>query len=207
MPSVTPIHTARQRRSGEIYADLAGFQAVSPDVKLGSECVSEFADWRELRLRPTKTGRFEQNTTLKGENTMKTQKNENMTSGSIRLTPTMWNECDKRTEELGLRSRNEFIRDAIDFYMEWLDKPSSQKFLTPALESVIGAKVRDSEDRIARLLFKLAVAQNMQAHIVADIAQLEESQTENYRLLALREMRETNGRMVMEDILNNYQRD
>ena len=56
---------------------------------------------------------------------MKTQKNENMTSGSIRLTPTVWNECDKRAEELGLRSRNEFIRDAIDFYMEWLDKPSS----------------------------------------------------------------------------------
>ena len=138
---------------------------------------------------------------------MKTQKNENMTSGSIRLTPTMWNECDKRAEELGLRSRNDFIRDAIDFYMEWLDKPSSQKFLTPALESVIGAKVRDSEDRIARLLFKLAVAQNMQAHIVADIAQLDESQTENYRLLALREMRETNGRMAMEDILNNYRRE
>ena len=76
---------------------------------------------------------------------MKTQKIENMTAKSIRLTPTQWNECDKRAEELGLRSRNDFIRDAIDFYMEWLDKPSSQKFLTPALESVIGAKVRDKE--------------------------------------------------------------
>jgi len=63
------------------------------------------------------------------------------------------------------------------------------------------------EAMLARLLFKLAVAQNMQAHIVADIAQLDESQTENYRLLALREMRETNGRMAMEEILNNYQRD
>ncbi len=207
MPSVTPTHTARQRRSGEIYADFGRFQAITLDVKPGSECVSEFADWRELRLRPTKTGGFEPKTTLKGGISMKTQKNETMTSGSIRLTPTMWNECDKRAEELGLRSRNEFIRDAIDFYMEWLDKPSSQKFLTPALESVIGAKVRDSEDRIARLLFKLAVAQNMQAHIVADIVQLDESQTENYRLLALREMRETNGRMAMEEILNNYQQD
>ena len=85
VPSVTPIHTARQRRSGEIYADLAGFQEISPDVKPGSECVSEFADWRELRLRPTKTGGFEQNTTLKGENTMKTQKNENMTRGTVDL--------------------------------------------------------------------------------------------------------------------------
>lgn len=138
---------------------------------------------------------------------MKTQKIENMTAKSIRLTPTQWNECDKRAEELGLRSRNDFIRDAIDFYMEWLDKPSSQKFLTPALESVIGAKVRDIEDRIARLLFKLAVAQNMQAHIVADIAQLSEDDTENYRRLALREMKETSGRMEMRDILNSSKHD
>ena len=101
MPSVTPKHTARQRRSGEIYADLAGFQEISPDVKPGSECVSEFAERRELRLRPTKTGGFKPKTTLKGGISMKTQKNETMTSGSIRLTPTMWNECDKRTEELG----------------------------------------------------------------------------------------------------------
>ncbi len=42
----------------------------------------------------------------------------------------------------------------------------------------------------------------MQAHIVADIAQLSEDETESYRLLALREMKETNGRMEMEDILN-----
>ena len=60
---------------------------------------------------------------------------------------------------------------------------------------------------VGKLLFKLAVAQNMQAHIVADIVQLDESDTENYHLLALREMRETNGRMAMEEILNNYQRD
>ena len=138
---------------------------------------------------------------------MKTQKIENMTAKSIRLTPMQWNKCDKRAEELGLRSRNDFIRDAIDFYMEWLNKPSSQKFLTPALESVIGAKVRDNEDRIARLLFKLAVAQNMQAHIVADIVQLSEDDTENYRLLALREMKENNGRMEMGDILNNGKHD
>lgn len=75
------MHTARQRRSGRILRDFGRFQAVSPDVKLGSECVSEFADRQKMQLRPTKTGGFEQNTTLKGEIAMKTQKNENMTSG------------------------------------------------------------------------------------------------------------------------------
>ncbi|MBQ8186538.1 MAG: ribbon-helix-helix protein, CopG family, partial [Clostridia bacterium] len=205
--SVTPMHTARKRRSGRILWDFSRFQAVLPDGKPGLECNSEFADWQKTRLKPIKLSIFEPKTTLKGESQMKTQKIENMTAKSIRLTPMQWNKCDKRAEELGLRSRNDFIRDAIDFYMEWLNKPSSQKFLTPALESVIGAKVRDNEDRIARLLFKLAVAQNMQAHIVADIAQLSEDETESYRRLALREMKETNGRMEMEDILNSAKHD
>ena len=136
---------------------------------------------------------------------MKTQKNENMTSGSIRLTPTMWNECDKRAEELGLRSRNEFIRDAIDFYMEWLDKPSSQKFLTPALESVIGAKVRDSEDRIARLLFKMAVELDMVMNVVAGTMKVKEETLKELRVTCIQNVKRTGGAVTFEDAVK-YQR-
>ena len=136
---------------------------------------------------------------------MKTQKNENMTSGSIRLTPTMWNECDKRAEELGLRSRNEFIRDAIDFYMEWLDKPSSQKFLTPALESVIGAKIRDSEDRIARLLFKMAVELDMTMNVVAGGFKVSDDKLQQLRARCVQEVKKTGGTITFEDAVK-YQR-
>ncbi|MBR4744563.1 MAG: hypothetical protein IK082_10315 [Oscillospiraceae bacterium] len=92
---------------------------------------------------------------------------EPMPSNGVRMPADMWAKCDEMTAKLGLESRNEYIRNAIEFYTEWNERTSTQKFLTPALESVIGAKVRDSENRIARVLYKMAVQQNAMTHVLA----------------------------------------
>ena len=86
----------------------------------------------------------------------KEKQNDAMPSKGVRLRVDQWEDCDRFSETLKMASRNDFIRDAIDFYLEYLRRNNSVKFLTPALESVISAKVRDSEERLARLLFKLA---------------------------------------------------
>ena len=90
-----------------------------------------------------------------------------MPSKGVRMPAELWAKCDAMTAKLGLESRNEFIRDAVQFYAEWVLRSDSQRFLTPALESVIGAKVRDSENRIARVLYKMAVQQNAMTHVLA----------------------------------------
>ena len=92
---------------------------------------------------------------------------EPMPSNGVRMPADMWAKCDEMTRKLGLESRNEYIRNAIEFYTEWCEMSHTQKFLTPALESVIGAKVRDSENRIARVLYKMAVQQNALTHVIA----------------------------------------
>ncbi len=92
---------------------------------------------------------------------------EPMPSKGVRMPAELWAKCDEMTRKLGLESRNEFIRDAVQFYAEWVLRSDSQRFLTPALESVIGAKVRDSENRIARVLYKMAVQQNALTHVLA----------------------------------------
>ena len=91
-----------------------------------------------------------------------------MPSKGVRMPAELWAKCDAMTAKLGLESRNEFIRDAVQFYAEWVERSSSQRFLTPALESVIGAKVRDSENRIARALYKMAVQQNAMTQVIAN---------------------------------------
>ena len=95
------------------------------------------------------------------------QNNEKNSKG-VALTEAQWDRCDRLANELGCRSRNAFIRDAIDFYCSWLEKEQSERFLTPALESVISAKIRDSEERINRNLFKIAVDLSILAKIVLD---------------------------------------
>ena len=98
---------------------------------------------------------------------MTKQNSDAMPAKSIRLTSEQWESCDRLYRQLGLQSRNDFIRDAIDFYIAWQSRESVERYLTPALESVIGAKIRDTEERLARILFKLAVDQNLLARFLA----------------------------------------
>ena len=124
-----------------------------------------------------------------------------MPSKGVRLRVDQWEDCDKYYESLGLASRNDFIRDAVDFYIEYLRRNNSVKFLTPALESVISAKIRDSEDRIARLLFKLSVDQNLLAHIVANSYDFDSEAVSEQRLYSIREVKETNGTLRVNEII------
>ena len=129
-------------------------------------------------------------------------KNQNQKSSSgVMLTQAQWERCDRLANEMGCRSRNAFIRDAIDFYCSWLEKEQSERFLTPALESVISAKIRDSEDRLARLLFKLAVDQNLLAHIVADTYDFNSDAVSEQRVYSIREVKETNGTLHVGQIV------
>ena len=128
-------------------------------------------------------------------------KNQNQKSSSgVMLTQAQWDRCDRLADEKGYRSRNAFLRDAVDFYCSWLEKEQSERFLTPALESVIGAKIRDSEERISRNLFKIAVDLSILAKIVLDRdgGGYDPDVLEQYRIDSIREVSETNGAIRME---------
>ena len=119
--------------------------------------------------------------------------NEPMPSKGVRLRTDQWEMCDRMYEKLGLESRNDFIRDAVDFYIEWLERDKAEKFITPALESVIDGKLKDTEERLARILFKLAVGQNMSAHLLCSQFELDDREVEDLRQSCVRELKMTNG--------------
>ena len=120
---------------------------------------------------------------------------------SIRMPKEQWTACREMAKVMRLRSKNEFIRDAVDFYIEWCRQPQSQRFLTTALESVIEAKVRDSENRIARMLFKLAVELNVNTHIAALDYNLTEREFYNLYAKSVAEVKKNNGEIDLEKLL------
>ena len=134
---------------------------------------------------------------------MTKQNSEDMPAKSIRLTPEQWESCDRLYRQLGLPSRNDFIRDAVDFYIAWQSRESVERYLTPALESVIGAKIRDTEERLARILFKLAVDQNFLAHMIGDIDRYEEGYLEQRRIDSIHEVKRTNGSLTAKEIMES----
>lgn len=104
-----------------------------------------------------------------------------------------WEMCQEKATELGYHNPSEFVRDAIDFYVEWTNRESSEKFLTPALESVVRGIVKDSEDRISRLLFKLSVDIDMLARIIYHDHDYSFEEWKNVREDSIRRVSDTNG--------------
>lgn len=123
----------------------------------------------------------------------KRKNNEAMPAISVRLRQEQIDECERFYKKLGLESRNDFIRDAIDFYCEYLRCPESVKFLTPALESVISAKIRDTESRLSNIQFKNAVAIEKLYLLLGDEYEKSEDELDEYREAAVRNVKQTNG--------------
>ena len=53
--------------------------------------------------------------------------------------------CDAALPKTNAGSRSELIADAVRFYLAWLDTEDYSKVLTPALESVIDARIKTTE--------------------------------------------------------------
>ena len=127
--------------------------------------------------------------------------NNQKSSRGVSLTQAQWDRCERISNQKGYGSRNAFIRDAVDFYCSWLEKEQSERFLTPALESVISAKIRDSEERINRNLFKIAVDISILSKIVLDSdgGGYDEDYLAEMRHDSIREVSETNGAIRMDE--------
>ena len=121
-------------------------------------------------------------------------KNKNkLEARGVSLTEKQWERCDRLAEEQGKKSRNAFIREAIEFYCAWLEKEHIEKFLLPSLESVLTAKIRDSESRMRRVEFKTAVQIAMLTQMLTDYCQYSDGEIEAMRESAVRRVMETNG--------------
>jgi metal-responsive CopG/Arc/MetJ family transcriptional regulator len=119
--------------------------------------------------------------------------NQNFESRGVSLTPAQWERCDRLTDEYGKKSRNSFIREAVDFYCAWLEKEHMERFLLPSLESVMDSKIKDSEGRIRNVEFKMGVQIAMLTELLADHLGCSEEDMEQMRADAVRHMKETNG--------------
>ena len=124
---------------------------------------------------------------------MAEKSSEKMPTKGIRMPEEQWEMCQEKSKELGYHNPSEFVRDAIDFYVEWTNRESSEKFLTPALESVVRGIVKDSEDRNARLLFTMAVDMNMLSHLVLQDYRYSDEELRELRRESVRIVSDTNG--------------
>lgn len=91
------------------------------------------------------------------------------------------------------QSKNEFIEKAIRWYCAKLDGETNEEIVTPELTKAIRAVVQEQNNRLARILYKEAVASSMVARFVAAMAGGDEVDFDRLRAKAVRDVKSANG--------------
>ena len=126
-------------------------------------------------------------------------KDNNSVCTGIYIDKNLLARCDENISRTNASSRSEFISDAIEMYLSWLNSKETSKILTPALESVIGGKIATTENHIARVLFKQSVEIAMMMHVVAGAFQIDKDNLDRLRGMCVDEVSRLGGKLKFED--------
>ena len=109
---------------------------------------------------------------------------------------------DAGVELTGTKNRSEFLEQAVKYYTAVLMKDHMTEVLTPALESVIRGAILDTENRLAKILFKDGVAIAMMMHVMATCYDIDPDLLNEIRSVSVKELSRLNGKFKFEDAVN-----
>jgi len=121
----------------------------------------------------------------------------------IKFALRIYPETQELVKELCLKdncqSQNELIERAIRFYAGYVSSRETIEFLPPVYQAALKATIQDTENRIARLLFKLAVELDMVMNVLAAGMEVDEETLKNLRGRCVKNVKQTGGRVSLDD--------
>lgn len=97
------------------------------------------------------------------------------------------------------KSQSEFIERAIKFYIGYLDEEKSVNYISPMITETVKAQIKGTEQRLARLLFKVAVELGKLSHITAAMNDVDDETLHSLHAMCVNEVRKINGIIDYED--------
>ena len=125
---------------------------------------------------------------------------------TIWLEPEVWDMVESHYRKDNCSTKNEYIKKAVQFYSGYLDAAGADEYLPRILSDVLEGKLSALGGRIGRLLFKLAVEQDMNANILAALAEVDLDTVDRLRGECVQNVKHTNGEVSFEDALRVQKR-
>ena len=97
------------------------------------------------------------------------------------------------------RSQSEYIEKAIRFYTGHVIGQDNRSYLPNAIVSLIKSVSKESETRMGRLVFKLAVEQAIMMNLLAAYHDIDDETLARLRRNCVEEVKRLNGGFSMED--------
>ena len=112
---------------------------------------------------------------------------------------TLLEQADSLLEQANASSRNEFLNQALKFYIGYLTSEKIENYMLSTISSVMHATVKDSENRMARAMFKLAVETSKLSHVIAYSHGVDENELQKLQGKCVDEVKRINGAVSFED--------
>ena len=126
---------------------------------------------------------------------------------ALYLTPDMKTRLERRYTEDGSRSLTGFIENAINFYLDYLSANNAGMFLPSSVQSYLGGRLDQFEDRMAALLYRQSVELDMVMSILADCVNLDEEYLRRKRAESVANVKKTNGKVSLVQKLRELEDD
>lgn len=97
------------------------------------------------------------------------------------------------------KSPSEFIEKAINFYLGYLSEEENINYISPMISETVKAQIKGTEQRLARLLFKVAVELGKLSHMLASLSDVDDETLQSLHAMCVNEVRKINGIIEYED--------
>lgn len=129
------------------------------------------------------------------------------TKFSIRVDTELLELADSYIADSTVQNRTELIEDALRFYLGFLTAQKAEDYLLQSLSSVMTGTLRDSENRIARMDFKIAVELSKLSQVIAYTHDVDEEALQKLHLKCVEEVRRINGAVDFENAYKYQKRE
>lgn len=133
--------------------------------------------------------------------------NAEKTKFSIRVNTDLVELADTYIRSSTVKNRTELIENALRFYLGFLTAQKAEDYLLQSLSSVMTGTVQDSENRLARMDFKIAVELSKLSQVIAYSHDIDEEALKRLHLKCLEEVRRINGAIDFESAYKYQKRE
>lgn len=127
---------------------------------------------------------------------------ENKKKFALWMYPDTLENVEKIYREDNCESKSEFIEKAVNFYIGYLTSGDTKSYLPSVVTSTLKSIVAESDNRMSRMLFKLAVEIAIMQNITASAQDIDPVSLERLRGECVKEVKRLNGNFSFEDALS-----
>ena len=102
-------------------------------------------------------------------------------------------------------SKTEFIEKAVKFYIGYLRQQEEVNYLSPMIMETVKSQIKGTEQRLARLIFKVAVELGKLSHMTAAMNDVDDETLKSLHAMCVMEVRKINGIIDYEDAVEYQQ--